>query len=66
MSKITQSFPPIEPKCSVKENKEITIQIEKIIQKDALVRVSPVKEQFLSNIFLVPKADGSFRLIIHF
>ena len=36
-------------------------EIEKMVTKGAIVPVAPCKGQFLSQIFLVPKKDGSAR-----
>lgn len=50
---------PVERTWSDKEKSLIDNQINKLIDKGAIVRCSPVQDQFLSNIILVPKPDGT-------
>lgn len=45
--------------CLVKE------QIRKLLDKRAIQKCDPVAGQFISKIFLVPKPDGSHRLILN-
>ena len=40
-------------------------EIQKLINKGAVTRVRPCTSQFLSQIFLVPKKDGSYRPVIN-
>lgn len=47
------------------ERDGVTSSITKMIDIGAIRQVSPVKGQFISKIFTVPKGDGSFRLIIN-
>lgn len=49
-------------------NKEITLikeQLSILLKKKAIRKCSPDKDQFISSIFLVPKPDGSSRLILN-
>lgn len=41
------------------------MQIQNLIQKNAISKCKPVKGQFISNIFLTPKPDGSARMILN-
>ncbi|CAH2004547.1 unnamed protein product [Acanthoscelides obtectus] len=56
---------PKEPKCSPTELGEIENNIKKCLSTGALKKVRPLKDQFLSNIFVTPKPDGSQRLILN-
>lgn len=56
---------PREPNWSLKEIQDLQISIDKFLNIGALSMVEPCKGQFLSNIFLAPKSDGSNRLIIN-
>ena len=49
------------------ETKQIQVsgEIEKPCAKQAVVKVRPTKGQFLSQLFLVPKKDGSQRPVIN-
>jgi len=40
-------------------------EVQKLIAKGAVRRVTPCADQFLSQIFLVPKRDGSFRPVVN-
>ena len=39
-------------------------EIQNLLQKGAVVMVSPCQDQFISRLFLVPKKDGSFRPVV--
>lgn len=43
----------------------VTEEIEKLEAKGAIKKVDPVDGQFVSNLFLVPKKDGSLRPVIN-
>ena len=55
------------PVCSFSKNQTAVIDLEiaELLQKKAIVRVSPCPDQFLSSIFLVPKKDGGNRPVIN-
>ena len=40
-------------------------EIEKLIQKGAVSPVDPVQDQFISQIFVVPKKEGRFRPVVN-
>lgn len=40
-------------------------EIEKLLQLGAVVPCIPVKDQFISSIFLHPKSDGTWRFILN-
>ena len=46
---------------SAQERVNVNAQISKFLEKRILVKSSLEKAQFMSNIFLRPKKDGSFR-----
>lgn len=50
---------------SKNEISSIRFEIDKLIKKGAIERVAESSGQFLSNIFLVPKPDGSQRFILN-
>nr|CAI5836119.1 unnamed protein product [Callosobruchus analis] len=58
-----QTFIPSEPQSSKKENKVILNLIKQLVKGGTICPVSPKENQFISNIFTVPKPDGSHRLI---
>ena len=45
--------------------KLIDLEIEKLLAKGAIEIVEPINGQFISNIFVVPKKDGSLRPVIN-
>ncbi|MEW8548293.1 MAG: hypothetical protein AB2693_32720 [Candidatus Thiodiazotropha sp.] len=50
---------------SKKEADIISQEIEKLVKMEVLSTVEPCADQFLSNIFIVPKHDGGHRLILN-
>lgn len=58
-----QKEPPTQ---SVKQAEIVAIntEVEKRLQKDVIAATLHEKEEFISPIFIRPKKDGSFRLII--
>lgn len=62
---VTQNAVPKKPAWSVEEKTKIKEHIEKLVAKGAISKALPQKDQFLSNIFLIPKPDGSSRLIMN-
>lgn len=54
-----------EVKFSVKEEFLIQLEINKLLKKGAIVECEPVKDQFLSPFFLVPKPNGTKRFILN-
>ncbi|VEN46531.1 unnamed protein product [Callosobruchus maculatus] len=56
---------PREPKWSSSEKKQIQNAIFELLEKGAISRVQPCKNQFISRIFLTPKPDGSQRCILN-
>jgi hypothetical protein len=65
MSQVKQSVSPLEPDWSKKELESIELQVHQLLQKGAIQECNPEREQFVSRIFLTPKTDGSFRLILN-
>ena len=43
----------------------IETEVEKLIQKEAVLAVSAIPNQFISSIFAVPKKDGSQRPVVN-
>lgn len=62
---VFQDRAPNETNWSSEEREQITIQIDQLLAKGAIVRCKPTNRQVISNIFLRPKRDGSNRLIIN-
>jgi len=60
-----QSIPPGEPNWSTHEVKRIKIEIDELLLKQAIVECEDCPGQFISSYFLIPKPDGSNRLIIN-
>ena len=54
---------PLQFSCS--ETEKIDLEISALLDKEALHVVKPVSDQFISNLFLVPKRDGKFRPVIN-
>jgi Reverse transcriptase (RNA-dependent DNA polymerase) len=57
-----------EPKCpdfSLAEIAQIRVCIEKLLMLEAIKVVKPCNNQFVSPIFVVPKSDGTGRLILN-
>lgn len=65
MSPPIQLSCPIERTWSDEDKLLIDKQINKLIDKGAIERCFPFQGQFLSNIFLIPKPDGTQRLILN-
>ena len=47
------------------EAKLIDLEIQKLLEKGVIHKVQPIEGQFISNIFVVPKKDGSLRPVIN-
>ena len=69
--KLELTAPPVQHKVkaplrfSLTESKKIEAEIPELLQKGALTNVTPDSDQFVSNLFLVPKRDGGSRLVIN-
>ena len=50
---------------SLTGSKKIEAEISELLQKGALTNVTPDSDQFVSNLFLVPKCDGGSRPVIN-
>ena len=50
---------------NVKESQIVAHEIEKLLIKGVVQKVRHTKGEFLCNIFLLPKKDGSYRLILN-
>ena len=55
------------PRCHFNQNEQSLIQNEicKLLQMGVLKEVEHHPEEFLSPIFLVPKKDGEYRMILN-
>lgn len=60
-----QKTVPQESKFSTKESRAINIAINELLASGAIKKCRPVRGQFISPIFLVPKPDGTNRLILN-
>lgn len=47
------------------ESKAITKELQHLLEIRAIVKCNPVNGQFLSDVFLVPKGDGTQRFIFN-
>ena len=50
---------------SYPETEKIDLEISALLEKEALHVIKPVSDQFISNLFLVPKRDGKSRPVIN-
>ena len=50
---------------SVQESVNVDAQISKFLEKGIIVKSSHEEGEFISNVFLRPKKDGSFRMILN-
>ena len=60
-----QHTAPRETKFSAKEWHFVNIEIRKLLDKQVIIPSQHEADQFISTIFLTPKKDGSFRLILN-
>lgn len=60
-----QTCLPKEPKWSSQECENIKKALSNLLDMGAISKVETCRDQFLSNIFLTPKPDGSQRLILN-
>lgn len=65
IKKPQQKIPPNHQKWSQTEKHAISKALARLIQIGAVSEAKPVKDQFISHIFLTPKPDGTSRLIIN-
>lgn len=63
--KVFQARPPSEPHWSEQERLAINQQLGELLEKGAIEETNATLGQFLSNIFLVSKPDGGYRLILN-
>ncbi|CAG2212660.1 unnamed protein product [Mytilus edulis] len=50
---------------SSEENEYVQTEIDKFISKTIIQPVTPIKDQYVSNIFVRPKKDGTYRVILN-
>ena len=60
-----QKVPPPELHLSEIAQQHIEAEVEKLIQKQAVLAVTAMPNQFVSSIFAVPKKDGSQRPVVN-
>ena len=60
-----QSFEPNEYKLTSDELNFVRNELDKLLKKQVIEKVHDEVGQFLSNIFLVDKKDGSYRMILN-
>ena len=53
-----QQKPPTPFNLSKEEEKLVYLEVEKLLRKGAIEEVEPCKDQFLLNIFTIPKRGG--------
>lgn len=62
---MSESVVPRETRWSSSERIQISIQIDSLLDKGAIEKCAPESGQYISRIFLIPKSDGSQRLILN-
>lgn len=60
-----QLRPPLQPKRTIAEMSIIQDEIEKLLSKCVIERVTHTQGEYISNIFVIPKKDGSNRVIFN-
>ena len=61
----SQKEPPAERKMSLEEEKLVGTEVQELLRKGAITPAQVSEDQFVSNIFLRPKRDNRFHLIIN-
>ena len=59
-----QQKPPTPFNLSEEEERLVDLEVEKLLRKGAIEEVEPCENQFLSNIFTIPKKVGERRLVV--
>ena len=59
-----QQKPPTPLNVSKKEERLVDLEVEKLLRKGAIEEVEPCENQFLSNIFMIPKKGGERRPVV--
>lgn len=62
---VFQKSPPMEPVWSQEDKSLINDHVKKLVAKGVIGKCQPRRDHFVSSIFLVPKPDGSSRLILN-
>lgn len=62
---VVQKYNPVEPSFSSTEIYYIILEIKKMLLSGAIIKCEDVPGQVISNIFLIPKSDGTFRFILN-
>ena len=62
---VVQTSSPKEPSWSQGDRSLISDHIRKLVSQGVINHCQPRRDQFISSIFLVPKPDGSSRLILN-
>lgn len=65
VSEVVQIQPPKETVWSTSEIQIISKELDRLLALGFIRQGKPAAGQFLSSIFVVPKSDGSFRLILN-
>lgn len=63
--KVVQHTSPTEQNWSNEERLKVTEQIKILLGKGAIEKCNPNPRQFLSRIFIIPRSDGSDRMILN-
>lgn len=63
--KVFQFSAPKNSNWSPREFDQVLVQINKLLKKGAIQTCQEERGQFVSKIFLIPKPDGSYRLILN-
>jgi len=54
---------PVPIKTNLQQEHLIDVEVSEMLRKGAISKVLPVKGEFLSNVFLIPKKEGGFLVI---
>ena len=60
-----QQKPPTPFNLSKEEERLVDLEVKKLLRKGAIEEVEPCKNQFLSNIFTIPKKVGRRRPVVY-
>ena len=65
MIHLYKSTPPAQPKLSKQETEFVDLEIQKLLEKCVIEESKHEVGEYLSSIFLRPKKDGSYRMILN-
>ena len=63
--KVFQNIIPKEPHFSIEEQVVVGKAIEDLLEKGAILKCQPIKDQFISPFFLIDKPNGDERFVLN-